>query len=163
MRWTSASGNDDGFRSSGYPVSRRGVAGLVAGAMTCGCSALPGDERPTSLPILTDLSVQNRTGHEREYRVRIGYGSKLDSPVEVAHEQTGTVDAGQRVEVDADWEAQPGRYEIELSVDDEEWITSDITERLTQAERVCYAQIAAIESATEVTFWTNPDARCPER
>lgn len=142
--------------------SRRGVVALAGAALASGCLSSRGLDESRRLPVLVSLAVANDTDRAHEYRVRVRYASATDGRLETVFRSRGSIPARERHAVDGDWSKDPGRYAVDISVDGGDRHSQDITERLTQEERICYAQELSIES-DGVTFPTNVDAPCPDR
>lgn len=149
-------------RGSSYP--RREIIALTGCLGLSGCTSVPGLDTSEKLPILVGLEVHNDTDQTQEYRIRVQYTADPDMTPETTFSDEGTVPAREEIDIEDAWAKEPGRYVVGLSVDGGDWHTQDITDRLTQRERICFAQEVAIEDGGETAlFMTNLDAQCPAR
>lgn len=141
--------------------TRRAIVAAGA-ALLGGCAAGPDAGSSDRLPTLVSLVVANDTSRARDYALEVRYAPDRETDPERIFGRAGSLPARQRREIGSEWPTEPGRYVVELSVAGESY-ASDLTERLTQEERICYRQEAAIDDGGTVSFWTDVDAPCPER
>lgn len=142
---------------------RRDIVALAGSACLSGCTSRIAPGRTERLPVLVGLEVQNDTDRSREYQMRVRYAADGGKTPETVFRSEGRVRARTAEVVEDDWSKEPGRYAVDISVGGRDWHTQDITDRLTQEERICYAQDVSITDDGEaVTFRTNVDAPCPD-
>ncbi len=144
--------------------SRRGILALAGSVAASGCSSFRGSDPSDRLPVLVGLSVHNDTDQVHEYRIQVQYDADSGREPAMVFQSEGAVRGRAEIAIEDDWSKKPGQYTVGLSVDGGDWHNQDITDRLTQRERICYTQEVSItDNGNAVTFGTNLNAPCPRQ